>query len=61
MGGGVAKDIEELSAALVEHRRAFLDHATIVMEIAAFQILDDVGILSTKVDRVSSQVSDVGT
>ncbi len=61
MGGGVAKDIEELSAALIEHRRAFLDQATIITEIAAFQILDGVGILSTKVDRVSSQVSDVGT
>ncbi len=61
MGGGVAKDIEELSAALVEHRRAFLDQATIITEIATFQILDGVGILSAKVDRVSSQVSDAGT
>ncbi len=68
IGGGVAKDIEDLSAALVEHRRTFLDHATITTEITAFQILDGVGILSAKVDGistqlkwVSSQVSDAGT
>ncbi len=68
IGGGVAKDIEDLSGALVEHRKAFLDHATITTEITAFQILDGVGILSAKADRistqlkwVSSQVSDAGT
>ncbi len=68
MGGGVAKDIEDLSAALVEHRRAFFDQATITTEITASQILDGVGILSAKVDRISTQlrwvsrqVSDAGT
>ena len=68
MGGGVAKDIEDLSAALVDHRRAFLDQATITTEITVFQILDGVGILSAKVDWmstqlewVSSQVSDDST
>ncbi|KAH8992358.1 hypothetical protein EDB92DRAFT_560619 [Lactarius akahatsu] len=68
MGGGVAKDIEELSAALVEHRKAFVDHATITTEMTAFQILDSVGILSARVDRMStqlkwmsSQVSDAST
>jgi len=68
VGGGVAKDIEDLSAALVEHRRAFVDQATITTEITAFRILDGVGILSAKVDGistqlkwVSSQVSDAGT
>ncbi len=68
MGGGAEKTIEHLSAALVEHRRAFFDHATIATEITAFQILDDVGIISAKVDWistqlqwVSSQVPDMGT
>ena len=68
MCGGVAKDIEDLSGALVEHRRAFLDQATITTEIIAFQILDGVGILSAKFDWVStqlkwasSQVSHAGT
>ncbi len=68
MGRGVAKDIKDLSAALVDHRGAFFDHATIATEITAFQILDGVGILSAKVDGIStqlrwmsSQVSDAGT
>ena len=68
IGGGAGKEIGQLSAALVEHRKAFLDQATIVTEITAFQILDDVGIISDRVDWistqlqwVSSQVSDIGT
>ncbi len=54
MGGGVAKDIEDLSSALIEHRRAFFDQASITTEITAFQILDGVGILSAKVDGIST-------
>jgi len=45
-----------------------LDEATIATEITAFQILDGVGIISAKVDWistqlqwVSSQVSNIGT
>ena len=67
IGSGVEGKFEELSAALDEHRRAFLDHAVITTEITAFQILNDVGSISTKVDGVStqlkwvsSQVSDAG-
>ncbi len=68
MGGTAERRIEELSTALVQHRRAFLDQATITTEITAFQILDGVGIISAKVDWistqlkwVSSQVPDAGT
>jgi len=68
MDGGTEKKIEDLYTALIEHRRAFLDQTTISTEITAFQILDDVGIISAKVDRistqlrwVSSQVPDAGT
>ncbi len=68
MGGGATKEIEDLSAALVEHRRAFVDQGIITTEITAFQILDDVGIISAKVDWISTQlqwvsgqVSDAGT
>jgi len=68
IGGGAEKKIEDLSTALVEHRRAFFDQATISTEITAFQILDDMGIISAKVDWistqvrwVSSQVPDAGT
>ncbi len=56
VGGGATKEIEDLSASLVEHRRAFLDHATITTEITAFQILDDVGIISAKVDWISTHL-----
>ncbi|KAH9024625.1 hypothetical protein EDB85DRAFT_269188 [Lactarius pseudohatsudake] len=65
VGGGASKEIEDLSAALAEHRRTFFDQAIIATEITAFQILDDVGIIKAKVDWmsthlewVSSQVSD---
>ena len=68
IGGGATEEVKDLSAALVEHRRAFLDQGIITTEITAFQILDDVGIISAKVDWistrlewVSSQVSDAGT
>jgi hypothetical protein len=68
IGSGVENKIQELSAALNEHRRAFFDHAAITTEITAFQILNDVGSISAKVDKISSQlqwvshqVSDAGT
>ncbi len=68
MDGGVERKLEDLSTAFVEHRRAFLDQATITTEITAFQILDDVGIISAKVDWISTQlqwvsgqVPDIGT
>ncbi len=67
IGSGVEEKIQELSTALVEHRRSFLDQAVITTEISAFQILNDVGNISAKVDGVStqlkwvsSQVSDAG-
>ena len=67
LGSGVEEKIQELSTALVEHRRAFLDEAIVTTEITAFQILNDVGNISAKVDGistklewVSSQLSDAG-
>ena len=42
IGSGVEEKIQDLSTALVEHRRAFLDHAVITVEITAFQILNNV-------------------
>ena len=67
VGSGVEDKIQELSATLGEHRRAFFDHAVITTEITAFQILNDVGSIIDKVDGistqlkwVSSQVSDAG-
>ncbi len=68
IGGQVNTKIEDFRTALLELRKAFLDQASIATEITAFQILDDVGIISAKVDWistqlqwVSSQVSDAGT
>ncbi|KAH9055541.1 hypothetical protein EDB87DRAFT_1303998 [Lactarius vividus] len=66
-GGQVDKTIEDFRVTLLEQRRAFLDEASITTEITALQILDDVGIISSQLDRmatqlkwVSSQVSDAG-
>ncbi len=56
MCSGVEQKIQELSTTLVEHRRAFLDHAVITTEITAFQILNDVGNISAKVDGISTQL-----
>ncbi len=56
IGSGVEQKIQELSIALGEHRRTFLDQAVITTEITAFQILNDVGNISAKVDGVSTQL-----
>ncbi len=51
--GGPENKIKDLSDALDKRRRAFLGQATISTEITVFQILDDLG-------RLSSQISDAG-
>ena len=75
LGSQVDKQIGDLRTTLIELRKAFLDQAAITTEITALQILDDVGIISANVGRissrpdgmttqlkwVSSQVSDAGT
>jgi len=53
IAGGPEKKIEDLSDALDKRRRAFLGQATISTEVTVFQILDDLG-------RLSSQISDAG-
>ena len=60
LGGGPEGKIKDLSDVLIERRKAFLDQATISIEITAFQILDDVANISTQLQYLSSQVSDVG-
>jgi hypothetical protein len=60
IGGEPEKKIKELSDVLVERRKAFLDQATISIEITAFQILDDVAKISTQLQNLSSQVSGAG-
>jgi hypothetical protein len=60
IGGGREGKIKELSDGLVKRQKAFLDQATISTEITAFQILDEVAIVSTQLQYLSSQVSDSG-
>ncbi|KAH9026693.1 hypothetical protein EDB83DRAFT_1924136 [Lactarius deliciosus] len=60
-GSQVDKKIEDFRATLLEHRKAFLDEASITTEITALQILDDVGIISADVGRVSSQLDGMAT
>ena len=57
IGGGPENKIKALSDVLVRRRKAFLDQATTSTEITAFQILDDVGNISTQLQSLSSQVS----
>jgi hypothetical protein len=74
-GGQIDKKLEDFRTTLLELHKSFLDEAAITTEITALQILDDVGIISANVGRVSiqldgmatrlewvsSQVSDIGT
>jgi hypothetical protein len=53
IGGGLDKKIKDLSDALVERRRAFLDQAIIFTQNTASQILDEL-------EKISTQVSDAG-
>jgi hypothetical protein len=56
---GPEEKIKELSDVLDKRRRAFLDQVTISTEITAFQILDDVANISTQLQYLSSQLSQV--
>jgi hypothetical protein len=58
--GGPEKKINELSDVFITRRKAFLDQATISTEITAFQILEDVAIISGQLQHLSSQISEVG-
>jgi hypothetical protein len=59
IGGGPDKQIKKLSDVLVKRRTAFLDRAVISTQTTVFQILDDVVKISTQLQDLSSQVSDV--
>ena len=52
-GGGPDKRIKDLSDALVERQKAFLNQAIISTQNTASQILD-------KLEKLSTQISDVG-
>ncbi|KAH8989090.1 hypothetical protein EDB92DRAFT_901270 [Lactarius akahatsu] len=55
-GSQVDKKIEDFRATLLKHQKAFLDEANITTEITALQILDDVGIISSQLDGMATQL-----
>ena len=59
IGGGPDKQIKKMSDVLVKRRTAFLDRSVISTQITVFQILDDVVKISTQLQDLSNQVSDV--
>src|SRR6266702_949239 len=60
-GSQFDKQIEDFRTTLLDLRKAFLDEATITAEITALQILDDVGIISANVGKISSQLGGMAT
>ncbi len=60
-GSRVDKKIEDFRTTLLGLHKGFLDEATITTEITALQILDDVGIISANVGRISSQLDGMAT
>ncbi len=61
LGSQVDKQIGDFRTTLIDLRKAFLDQVTITTEITALQILDDVGIISANVGRISSRLDGVAT
>ena len=59
IGGGPDKQIKKMSDVLVKRRTAFLDRSVISTQITVFQILDDVVKISTQLQDLSNQVSDI--
>ena len=52
----VDKKIEDFRTTLIKLHNAFVDEAAVITEITAFQILDDMGIISANVGKISSQL-----
>ncbi|KAH9034389.1 hypothetical protein EDB83DRAFT_1781627 [Lactarius deliciosus] len=56
IGGQVNKQIEDFRTTLLELHKALLDEAIITTEITALQILDDIGIISSRLDGMDMQL-----
>ena len=61
ISGQVDEQIEGLCATFIKLQKAFLDRAIITTEISVLQILDDVGILSTHISGISTQLDEMTT
>jgi hypothetical protein len=57
----VDQKIEGFRTNLLELHKTFMDEATVVTEITAFQILDDVGVISAKVGIISADVGRISS
>ncbi len=60
-GCQVNNQIEDFRTTLLKLQKDFMDEATITTEITALQILDDAGIISANVGRISSQLDGMTT
>ncbi|KAF8258079.1 hypothetical protein EI94DRAFT_1202638 [Lactarius quietus] len=56
IGGQVDRNIEDFRTTLLKLHKAFVDEATLTTEITALQILDDVGIISSQLDGMATQL-----
>ena len=56
LGSQVDAKIEDFRTTLLKLHKAFVDEASVVTEITALQILDDVGVLSANVGIMSAHV-----
>ncbi len=61
LGSQVDQQVGDFRTTLIDLRKAFLYRAATTTEITALQILDDVGIISANVGRISSQPDGVAT
>ena len=60
ISGGQDKKIKDLSDVLTKRRTDFFNQAIISVEVTAFQILDDVAKISSQLEYLSIQVSEIG-
>ena len=60
ISGGQDKKIKDLSDVLTKRRTDFFNQAIISVEITVFQILDDVAKISSQLEYLSIQVSEIG-
>ena len=56
LGSQIDGNIEDFSNTLLKLHKAFVDESSIVTEITALQILDDVGVLSASVGIISANM-----
>ena len=56
LGGQVDKKIEDFRTALLKLHKAFVDEAAVITEITTFQILDDMGMISSQLDGMATQL-----